>query len=370
MTIRTKREDGFTLIEVLAATAIMLVIMAATVSALTDAIHATQGVALMADTQENLRAGMNFITRDLTQAGVGIPQGGITIPAAGVPWPSTGINFSSSGANWGALPAIAPGYQLGPQTSTSGVKTDVLTILYSDTTLQDAAGNWLNKYPINLAASCPNGKIVKAGSTTTVTFDTTCITLGSSNTSLHAGDLILLQNNSGSCSGGNSMVSSASCNSDNPGSSMVLWTVSTVAPGSNQVTFTTGDAFGLNASTLPAGTVTATRVWMITYYIDNSNAQRPQLMREVNLNGANAVGDVIENMQIFYDIVQPSSNPPALAAVEQESPTFAQLPYIRDAYIMLFARSQDASMQGGTYFRNNLSTTVSIRGLSFYNEYN
>lgn len=370
MTRASKCEGGFTLIEVLVATTIMLVITAASIGALTDAIHATQNVSLMADTQENLRAGMNYIVRDLTQAGEGIPQGGITIPSTGVPWPGTAINFSTAGTNWAALPAVAPGYQLGPQTSTSGLKTDTLTLLYADTTLLDTSGNWLNRYPVNLASSCPKGKIVKSGSTTTVTFDTSCIIIGVGNTALHAGDLILFQNNAGPCTGGNSMVSSSSCDANNPGSSMVLWTVSSVTPASNLITFTTGDAFGLNAATLPTGTVTATRVWMITYYIDNTNPQRPQLMREVNLNGANAVGDVIENMQIFYDVLSPASSPATLAATELESPTYAELPYLRDAYVLLFARSQEASMQGGNYFRNNLSTTVSLRGLSFFNEYN
>ena len=61
----------------------MLVILAATMGTLTDAIHATEGVTLMADTQENLRAGMNYIVRDLVQAGEGLPQTGITIPNTG-----------------------------------------------------------------------------------------------------------------------------------------------------------------------------------------------------------------------------------------------------------------------------------------------
>jgi prepilin-type N-terminal cleavage/methylation domain-containing protein len=52
---KTNREAGFTLLEVLVATTLMLVILAATLGTLTDAIHATEGVTLMADTQENLR---------------------------------------------------------------------------------------------------------------------------------------------------------------------------------------------------------------------------------------------------------------------------------------------------------------------------
>ncbi len=78
-----KRQSGFTLIETLVAMTLMLIVVAAVMAALTDATHATEFVSLMADTQENLRAGMNYMARDLQQAGNGIPQSGITIPNTG-----------------------------------------------------------------------------------------------------------------------------------------------------------------------------------------------------------------------------------------------------------------------------------------------
>ncbi len=366
-----RRETGFTLLEVLVATVVMLIIVAATVGALTDAVHAIQGVTLMADTQENLRAGMNYIVRDLTQAGEGIPQNGITLPTTGVTWPGTGIKFSTAGANWSALPAISPGYQLGPTTSTSGNATDTLTLVYGDTTLQDSNNNWLNKYPVNLASSCPKGAVTTSGSTTTITFDPNCVNINTGNTALAAGDLILLQNNAGTCTNANSIIGSASCDASSQGTSMALLYISNVSLGANKITISAGDPFGLNgASILPTGTVTATRVWMITYYVDNSDSTKPQLMREVNLKGATAVGDVIENLQVFYDILDPGSSPPAFAATQLEAPTYAQLPYIRDAYVFLGARSSDSYMQNGRYFRNNLETAISIRSLNFYNQFN
>ena len=77
-----KREAGFSLIEVLVATAVMVAITGATLSMLTDAIHANEGVTLLADSQENLRAAMNYMVKDIVEAGEGLPQGGITIPNA------------------------------------------------------------------------------------------------------------------------------------------------------------------------------------------------------------------------------------------------------------------------------------------------
>jgi len=376
-----KRQKGFSLIEVLIATAVMIGIVGATVGALTDATRATQAVVMMADTQENLRAGLNYITRDLTQAGEGIPQGGITIPTTGVVWPGTGGNFASGSpaANWSVLPAISPGYQKGPATTTSNLKTDVVTILYGDTTLQDTnftPAHWLNEFPFNLASSCPAGAFTSTGASpninTTITFDATnCIHINTGNTGLAVGDLILLQNNAGSCSGGNSIIASSSCDTNSPGGNMVLQTITAVNNGANTITFAPGDALGLNGRTkVLAGTWTATRVWMITYYIDNSNTARPQLMREVNLKGAVPVGDVIENLQVFYDLLDPTANPPAIMAAQQESPAVANLQYIRDAYVFLAARSSTSYGSSGKYFRNNLETVVSIRGLAFYNEFN
>jgi len=76
-----------------------------------------------------------------------------------------------------------------------------------------------------------------------------------------------------------------------------------------------GDAFALNASGKPSGTIinirngdgtfpptTASRVWMITYYLDTTNQKRPLLMRQVNFRPATPVAEVIEDLSISYDI--------------------------------------------------------------------
>jgi prepilin-type N-terminal cleavage/methylation domain-containing protein len=400
-----KRAAGFTLVEVLVAVSLMLIILAATLSTLTNAIHATEAVSLMADTQENLRAGLNYMSRDLIQAGEGIPQGGITIPNSGGVTPTSAIvrpgpyvapatSFGNFPNTWTALPAVAPGFQLGPITATSGAASDMVTVMYVDTTLVDTNQHWLNKYPVYLAPTgatgcaaanpnpAPAGSIVTAGSTTTVTFDSTCIIIGVGNTALQAGDLILLQNNN--TIGANINVTASDTSTSESSGHMALLTVSSVTPATNSIKFNAGDAFGLNASGQPAGTIsqimsppssgvfpttTATRILMITYYVDNSNPARPQLMREVNLNPAQAVGEVIENMQVYYDILNAGSSPASVTS-GVESPTYAQLSYIRDAYLLLYARSENPYSQGGTYFRNNLETVVSMRGLDFYNEFN
>src|SRR6201997_4252653 len=77
-----KREAGYSLMELLVATALMLIIVGTLMRTLSDATYANEGVTLLANSQENLRAAMNYMVKDIVEAGEGLPQGGITIPNA------------------------------------------------------------------------------------------------------------------------------------------------------------------------------------------------------------------------------------------------------------------------------------------------
>ena len=75
-----KLQKGFSLLELLVSMGIVVSVVAVATGALMQAQKATTAVAYEANTQQNLRAGMHFMIRDLMQAGEGIPQGGISIP--------------------------------------------------------------------------------------------------------------------------------------------------------------------------------------------------------------------------------------------------------------------------------------------------
>src|ERR1700683_2690883 len=119
-----KRQNGFTLIELMVSSAIRLATIGVVVGALLHAQHATQGVPYEANTQENLRAGMHFMVEDLLQAGEGIPQGGLSVPynAAGnsaiirpgafAPISLTFVNPPAP-KGFTLLPAIIPAYHHG-----------------------------------------------------------------------------------------------------------------------------------------------------------------------------------------------------------------------------------------------------------------
>jgi prepilin-type N-terminal cleavage/methylation domain-containing protein len=387
-----KRRNGFTLLELLVAMIVLLVVVDAAVGALVQGQKVTQAVALQANMQEDLRAGMHFMVRDLAQAGEGIPQGGIMLPytsgavPAHVVWPgSGGIDFPSA---YVALPAVIPGYQVGqaatavnPSTgqviTSNAINTDIITVLYADNTLVDSSANAyaLNQFAINsTACKTAGGSITGTGST--VVLATSCFKVPASQPTLVPGDLILF-----TCQAGTAlqMVTSVS---------------------GQTINFAAGDPAGLNglsAVTYPDGTVaklvasgdqiTMTRVWMVTYYEDStSNPTKPQLVRQVNYPNypsaatasypAQPIGESIEDLQFTYDIINSTAPAGTYPHGAGDAPT-PNLTYdsplqIRAVNIFLAGRSEYPYMASDSsyYLHNNLSTQVSIRNLSFVNNFN
>lgn len=374
-----KRQKGFTLVEMMVSTAILVATVGAAVGALVQAQNATQGITLLASTQQNLRAGMHFLVRDLTQAGAGMPQGGVTIPnnAASVsnlnrPGTIPQITFPTTYAQ---LPPIVPGASLG-QLATSvnpstlavltGYNTDIINIMYADNVLQDSAGNALNSYPIiQTAPSTP----VCAGVTTStsITLATGCFHMpGTAQTvPLAVGNLIMFTGSTGNALGYITAVSG------------------------QQMSFASGDPANLNATGAANGTlaklitaggpITMTRVWMITYYVDAAtNPSRPQLIRQVNwpgypgsgpANPPTVVADVIEDLQLSYDISGSTDAAGTYGTAGAGNAPTPILPdtanQIRAINIYLAARSETPYAATHQFFRNNLITQVCVRSLAF-----
>ncbi len=380
------RGNGFSLIELMVSMVVLLIVVSTATLMLVQAQHATDGVAMMANTQENLRAGLHFIARDLTQAGEGIPPSGVAIPntAAGVSAinrPGTATTFLTS---YTLLPVVTPGYEWGqiaksvnPQTGAilSGVNTDIINILYADNSLVDALGNDLNSYPIVQAA--PAVPVCAGAINTTglsVTLAAGCFTMPGTPTPITAGNLILFTNQNGTA----------------------LEYVTSVA--GQTITFAAGDPAGLNQTGLPNGTVanlknaggafpptTIQRVWLVSYYIDSTtNPSKPQLVRQVNYpnyptvatatNPPQQIADCIENLGFSYDITN-STAPAGTYPIGPGDAPFPSAPdtpaQIRAVNVFIAGRSE-YPYQGSTmpqYFRNNLSTQVSLRSMSFQNQF-
>jgi prepilin-type N-terminal cleavage/methylation domain-containing protein len=384
-----KLQKGFSLIELMVSMGIVVTVVAIATGTLMQAEHATTAVAYEANTQENLRAGMHFMVRDLMQAGEGIPQGGVSLPYTGatsaITRPGTATTFPVA---YTTLPAITPGSlagqlatSLNPATGATltGVKTDIINIIYADNVLQDTAQHYLYSYPIVQAfPSTPvcAGTINATGAS--VTLAPACFIMPGATNPITTGNLIMFHNQNGTA---------------------LEYVTSVAGPTIN---FAAGDPAGLNQTGKTFGTVAnlatapgvfpptiITRVWMVTYYIDATNPQDPQLIRQVNypnypagapVNPPTAIADDIENLAFSYAItsstdpagtygVTPFTNGPGNAPQPILPDTPAQ---IRAVNVFMAGRSEQTytALSTPQYLRNNLSTQVSIRSLSFTNQFN
>jgi prepilin-type N-terminal cleavage/methylation domain-containing protein len=376
-----KLQKGFSLIELLVSMGIVVTVVAIATGTLMQAEHATTAVSYMANTQENLRAGMHFMVRDLMQAGEGIPQGGVSIPytaTSAVNRPGTATIFPNT---YITVPAITPGWKAGqfatslnPTTGATltGIQTDIINIIYADNILQDPAGHYLYSYPVVQAANPACAGTINA-SGASVTLDPACFIMPGATNPITTGNLIMFHNQNGTA---------------------LEYVTSVAGPTIN---FATGDPAGLNQTGKPSGTVanlatspgvfpptTVTRVWMVTYYIDATNPQDPQLIRQVNypgypagapVNPPTAIADDIENLAFSYAITS-STDPVGTYPTNQftngsgnaSTPISPDTPaQIRAVNVFVAGRSENTytALSSPQYLRNNLSTQVSIRSLSF-----
>jgi prepilin-type N-terminal cleavage/methylation domain-containing protein len=333
-----KREQGFSLVEVLIALTLGLVLLAGAMGSFNDALGLNEKASLMAELEQNMRAGMNLLVRDFVNAGWGIPTGGIPIPSGvgALPVqrpgpPGTSYTFAPSAT----MSAINAGAGLGPVLD--GQATDIVNILYADNLLP------LNQSPLDSISS--NGSQVTVNAGTPIT--------GVSN-GIRIGDLIAFSNALGN-------------------------TLQCVTRVSGQtVYFESGDPFNLNQPGASQGSIsqlksggtfpptTASRVWLVTYYLDTiTDPEMPRLIRRVNISSGEAVALVLENLQFTFDLVDGVTNP-----TNVETPTAPNSPnQIRKVNLLLSGRSSALIRNTRDYLRRSLTTQVSLRSLSFIDRY-
>jgi type II secretory pathway pseudopilin PulG len=379
---KKNRAAGFTLIELMLSMVVTMVILYAAYTAFRDASQSNQRVTMAADMTGNLRAGLDLIQQDLIQAGTGIPNTGIPIPYTSNGSSTAPCNVNTAprrpklGGTTGfplcnsVLPAIEPGAMMGPPitapdaiagtVSNPNSITDEITIIYAD----NESG--MDASPVNRPAS---GSTTACAGTISVngqqvTFDTSagCFNPATSSTPIAPGDLVMFSNSLGTA-------------------------LQYITSGSGATfNFAGGDPFGLNARTDPNGTIlqlqnagcttsancwpptTVTRVWMVTYFLDNvADPQHVRLIRQVNMRTPTAVGETLENLQFTYNFIDGLANPTNQTAV----PAGDSESQIRSVNVYLGARSSYAVRQGAKsiYARSNLMTQVSLRSMAFVNKY-
>lgn len=300
------KRHGFSLIELMISMAIGLLILGAATVLFKRGTDVSMAASQRAEMQDNVRAALNLISKDVSMAGSGLPSGGLALPYNGtatsslIACPQTGACYLAannypngtvgtvtvSNYMYGLIPQPGNGLQAGSPTATipaTGQTPDAITVVYEDYSFP------LNQYTASFPAGSTGGSInVAAPATPPAGFPAILDPTG-----IKVGDLLLLSNNTN-------------------GGSFAVGEVTGIGAGGSPISFANGDALNINQSAAPNGninyltgisTVTAVRIYAITYFIQEStNGQPPRLMRQVNGQTAVPVADNIIGLKFTYDV--------------------------------------------------------------------
>jgi prepilin-type N-terminal cleavage/methylation domain-containing protein len=372
------REAGFSLVELMVAMVLVLIIMGGTLTSLRNAYRSNESAKAITGMNNNLRIGIDLIVRDLIQVGQGLPTGRIIqVPngagAARIQRPHPqGSPAGSPCSEWATgtttIPAVTPGPGCGP--TINGAASDTLTTLAVDSMLDGV-----------LVQSFNDTDPATVATATTATIAIPAVAAGGSPVAV--GDLMMFTKGSVSA--------------------LVYVTAATAVPaaGGNQTfTFAPGDPMNLNqslvvlngtvddlATTAPtaANSASVSRIRMISYYLDNTiDPTTPRLMRHMNWGDpaaavnqrARTVAFALENFRLTYDMLDGVTNPSNVAMVAADytaggacAPNPCSPNQIRKVNVFISGRSTQAFSTTRRFFRNSLTTQVSLRSLALVDRY-
>jgi prepilin-type N-terminal cleavage/methylation domain-containing protein len=362
---------GFTLLELMVSMAVGLIVMAAMASLFKTGLNSTVLVTQRAETQQNMRAAIDLMVKDISMAGAGLPSGGIQLPTGGG---ATVAKFGCDQAGTCYVPAytypapnymygIIPGFLNGVQgnaviPAASTIPNDSITVIYADYAFP------LFEYNVTFPTA-PNG---------------TSICLTANNTyapappapnasgGIQVGDLILINGTNGITAVGEA--TGVTANTIAFANADPLNFNYSGATHTNNVYSASG---GAGYSCPPPVTVpqttqgTAYRLYAVTYYLTVPGAgQTPRLMRQVNGQTPVPVADDIINLQFAYDVYNSNNNSLDANQVNPigvgESPNLVQK-------INISVMGQSITNNGNKSQNMNLATSVSARNMAFKNRY-
>jgi prepilin-type N-terminal cleavage/methylation domain-containing protein len=380
-----KTERGFTLLELLVASAIGIILLAIVTSMFKLASTAIFTVTQRAETQQNMRAAIELMTKDISLAGSGLPTGGVQLPTApgGTP-PSeyacnqTGTcyvpahaypNNGSGGANY--MYGIIPGFNNGVQNgavipNAPGQINSSITSIYCDYNFP------LDAFQITVPAA-------GGGALATVTVPNppppsppSILAAGG----LAVGDLLLF-------------VVSSPGNGTGPNGTSSVQTAAVVGeitaiPNNASIDFAAGDALNFNqtgatitnnmasvaAAAGPGTNLSVCRLYAVTYFLQvpvaGGTTQTPRLMRQVNGQDAIPVADNIINLQITYDVINSTLG---TISANQSDPIGAALSPGLIQKVNLWVIGESMTSTGNNSQSMYLASSVSARNMSFCNSY-
>src|ERR1700678_119498 len=134
---------GFSLLELMVASTIGLIAIVAMTQLFRMGMNATFTVTQRAETQQNMRAAIELMTKDISMAGAGLPSGGLQLATTGgnskVACNQAGTcyvpadTYPTGNYMYGLLPGFGNGVQSGTTiTSAPGATNDSVTSIYCD----------------------------------------------------------------------------------------------------------------------------------------------------------------------------------------------------------------------------------------------
>jgi len=386
----TKRESGFSLLEMTIAVALGTLVLGAAVQLYTQAVGATWTVSQRAELQQDFRAASDMLTKDLSLAGAGLGNGA-AIPLPSKITPEYGCDQTSAcylgGSNTspgtyplqGATPTLyglIPGYTLGPTLSSNPNATDVVTVVYSDTTFYlncyQATVSALGQVTFGPATAPVNGVVptfpptncLPSGVTTPQAVNDTMV-------GLTPGDLVLMTLN------GIQVVGEVTAGTITTGTNAVGTTY--IVPFANSDVLNmnqtgTGATAGLNGAALHATGANPVRLLVITYYIDKT-VTPARLMRQISGHTPMPVADGIAYMKFSYDLYNDNTN---LPAVNQPNPGSGDandsasngLNPTDITKINILHMAMNSALHGASGYQGlDLETSVSARDLTYSSKY-
>src|ERR1700756_3738325 len=372
-----KSQRGFSLLELLVASSIGLTVVLVMTSLFKTGMDATMRVTQRAETQQNLRAAIELMTKDISLAGAGLPSGGLQLSTGGVPslyacnqtgtCYITGDTYPNNGAGTpNYMFPLIPGFGVGVQNgavipAAPGQVNSSITSIYCDYNFP--LSNFTFTFPSGVSANVavvngavtPNNILAPGG--------------------LQVGDLLMFlvaTPGNGTTSSGTSLVQN-----------VAVVAKITGIPNNTTINFATGDALNMNqtggannlaavaGAAAAAGSQTSVcPLSAVSYFLQvppaGGTVQTPRLMRQVNGLNAVPVADGIINLQFTYDIID---NTTGTVVANQQNPIGAgQSPNLIQK-VNVWIMGSSPTTNGNKSQNMYLATSVSTRDMTFCNSY-
>jgi|ERR1700722_2805426 len=389
-TQNSSRQKGFTLLELTVASALGLIVILAMTSLFKAGMDTTFTVTQRAETQQNMRAAIELISKDLGMAGAGLPSGGLQLVTGagttnslfacnqtGTCYVPNDTYLPNQGSTNYMFPII-PGYSTGVQSSAviaaaPGAINDSVTSIYCD-----------YNFPLtNFSFTFNNDNQAVATVLSGAVQPNNVESPGGLNK--FGGDLLLfIATSAGNGTGnqGNSAIQSAqavgeitSIQNNGP------WTINFAANdalnfnqnGNNSDgTPWTGSLRSVRQAAGSGNQISVCRLNVVTYFLQvptgSTTVQNPRLMRQMDGFDAVPVADNIINLQFTYDIINTQVTPNTINA-NLKDPVGGGLSPALIQKINMFVMGESLTSGGKKSQSMYLASSVSTRNTSFCNVY-